>query len=161
MKILGIDPGLNCTGWGVIEQQGNRLSFIAAGQIKTNAADPLATRLNMLHHGMAQMLQLYTPQEAAIEETFMNTNALSSLKLGHARGALMLSVSLENVPLTEYATRLVKKSVVGVGKAEKEQVAAMVAMILPGAKATSADAYDALAVAICHAHHRKSLEFRV
>lgn len=154
MKILGIDPGLNCTGWGVIEQQGNRLSFIAAGQVKTDAKLALAERLKLLHEGMTKMLALYKPQEAAIEETFMNTNALSSLKLGHARGALMLSVSLENVPLTEYATRLVKKSVVGSGKAEKSQVEAMVKIILPSAKATSADAYDALAVAICHAHHR-------
>lgn len=153
MRILGIDPGLNVTGWGVIEKQGNRLSFIAAGQVKTDAKAPLAERLKALHLGLEQTLSLYKPQEAAIEETFLNTNALSSLKLGHARGAAMLSVAMHGVPLAEYAARLVKKSVVGVGKAEKEQVEAMVKMILPGAKATSADAYDALAVAICHANH--------
>ncbi len=153
-RILGIDPGLNITGWGIIDQQGNRLSFITAGQIKTDPKLPLAERLKTLHEGLSKVLTSYKPNEAAIEETFMNTNALSSLKLGHARGALMLSASIENVPLTEYATRLVKKSVVGVGKAEKEQVAAMVKMILPGAKMESADASDALAVAICHAHHR-------
>jgi crossover junction endodeoxyribonuclease RuvC len=138
----------------MIEQTGNRLSFIAAGQVKTDAALPLAERLKTLHEGMTKVLTLYQPDQAAIEETFMNTNAASSLKLGHARGALMLSVSIQNIPLTEYATRLVKKSVVGVGKAEKHQVEAMVKMILPSAKATSADAFDALAVAICHAHHR-------
>ena len=153
-RILGIDPGLNVTGWGIIDQQGNRLTFIAAGQIKTDAKMQLAERLKVLHEGITRVLAAYKPNEAAIEETFMNTNALSSLKLGHARGALMLSVSMENIVLTEYATRLVKKSVVGVGKAEKEQVAAMVKMILPSAKAESADAFDALAVAICHAHHR-------
>ena len=153
-RILGIDPGLNITGWGIIDQQGNRLSFITAGQIKTDPKLPLAERLKTLHEGLSKVLTAYKPNEAAIEETFMNTNALSSLKLGHARGALMLSASIENVPLTEYSTRLVKKSVVGVGKAEKEQVAAMVKMILPGAKMESADASDALAVAICHAHHR-------
>lgn len=152
-RIIGIDPGLNVTGWGVIEKQGNRLSFVAAGQVKTNAAEPLAERLKVLHEGLIRPLETYKPDEAAIEETFMNTNAMSSLKLGHARGALMLCVALQNIPLTEYATRLVKKSVVGVGKAEKEQVAAMVKMILPGAKAESADAFDALAVAITHAHH--------
>lgn len=153
-RILGIDPGLNITGWGIIDQQGNRLSFITAGQIKTDPKLPLAERLKTLHEGLSKVLAAYKPDEAAIEETFLNTNALSSLKLGHARGALMLSASIENVPLTEYATRLVKKSVVGVGKAEKEQVAAMVKMILPTAKMESADAADALAVAICHAHHR-------
>ena len=153
-RILGIDPGLHFTGWGVIDQQGNRLSFITAGQIKTDPKMPLAERLKTLHEGLTRVLLAYKPDEAAIEETFMNTNALSSLKLGHARGALMLSVSIQNILLTEYAARLVKKSVVGVGKAEKEQVAAMVKMILPSAKAESADAFDALAVAICHAHHR-------
>lgn len=155
-RILGIDPGLNCTGWGIIEQQGNRLSFIAAGQVRTDAKEPLSSRLKSLHEGLSKVLIAYKPNQAAIEETFMNTNAMSSLKLGHARGALMLSVSIENVPLAEYATRLVKKSVVGVGAAEKDQVAAMVKMILPNTKAESADAFDALAVAICHAHHRKA-----
>jgi len=153
-RIIGIDPGLNVTGWGVIDSQGNRLSFVAAGQVKTDAKLPLADRLKTLHEGLSKVLIAYKPQEAGIEETFMNTNALSSLKLGHARGALMLSVSIENIPLTEYAARLVKKSVVGSGKAEKEQVAAMVKMIMPSTKAETADAFDALAVAICHAHHR-------
>lgn len=156
MRILGIDPGLNVTGWGLIDQQGNRLSFIAAGQVKTDAAAELPARLKTLHEGITQVLELHKPQEVGIEETFINTNALSSLKLGHARGALMLSVSMVGLPLAEYAATLVKKSVVGVGKAEKSQVEAMVKMILPSAKASSADAYDALAVAICHAHHRKS-----
>jgi crossover junction endodeoxyribonuclease RuvC len=152
-RILGIDPGLGATGWGLIEAEHNRLKFLACGTIHTDAAAPLPHRLNALHEGLARALALHKPHVAAIEETFVNRNPLSSLKLGHARGALMLTVSLAGVPITEYAATLVKKSIVGRGRAEKEQIGYMVKLLLPGSSPDSADAADALAVAICHAHH--------
>lgn len=150
--ILGIDPGLQKTGWGVINATGNRLSYIACGTIATKEKD-LVYRLKELHDGLQGVIQAHNPDQAAIEETFINTNARSSLKLGHARGALMVAVSLSAVPLYEYAATLVKKSIVGVGRAEKEQIGMMVKQLLPGCKPDSADAADALAVAICHANH--------
>lgn len=152
MIILGIDPGLGTTGWGVIESSGQRLRYLGCGTINTNAKQPLAQRLQCLHQSLQQIILLYQPQECAIEETFVNSNALSSLKLGHARGVLMLTAALNNLLVSEYAPTMIKKSVVGVGRAEKMQVMMMVRQLLPLAKIESEDASDALATAICHAH---------
>lgn len=152
--ILGIDPGLQHTGWGVVSLRVNQLSFIACGTIHTNAASLMTERLGQLHHGIKQVVTLYHPQEAAVEETFVNKNNASSLKLGQARGAILLTLSLEGFCVSEYSTNLVKKSVVGSGHADKQQVAMMVKTLLPASNATGADAADALAVAICHAHQR-------
>lgn len=151
--ILGIDPGLQRTGWGVIKCVGNSLSYVGCGVIKSNPSDDLANRIAMLHNGLSEIMNLHKPDEAAIEETFVNKNAMSSLKLGHARGAAILSVTLARIPISEYAALLVKKTVVGVGRAEKQQVATMISHILPGAKGLTHDAADALAVAVCHANH--------
>lgn len=156
MRLLGIDPGLKHTGWGIIETSGNKLSYVACGCISTDEKEPISFRLLRLHTELTKILELYKPDEAAIEETFVNKNALSSLKLGHARGALMMTVSLAGLTPKEYAATLVKKSVVGVGRAEKDQVMMMVKMLLKGAEIKSADAADALAVAICHASHSSS-----
>lgn len=152
--ILGIDPGLQHTGWGVISAKGNQLSFIACGTIHSNAKDDMAQRLLTLHDGIKQTVNLYLPHEAAAEETFVNKNNISSLKLGQARGAILLSLALEGLSVAEYSTNLVKKSVVGTGHADKQQVAMMVKTLLPASNASGADASDALAVAICHAHQR-------
>jgi len=152
--ILGIDPGLQHTGWGVIQIRSNQLSFIASGAIHSNTKTPMPARLRQLHDGLQSVISLYKPAETALEETFVNKNNASSLKLGQARGAIMLTCSLAGLELSEYSANLVKKSVVGSGHAEKEQVAMMVKMLLPTSDAKSADAADALAVAICHANHR-------
>lgn len=151
--ILGVDPGLQHTGWGIISLDGNRMSFVAAGTISPSLKNMMADRLYALGAGIKAVVEQYKPQECAIEETFLNKNPMSSLKLGHARGALMLSLSLAGLSPIEYAATLVKKTVVGVGRAEKEQVQMMVKHLLPGANVDSADAADALAVAICHANH--------
>jgi len=151
--ILGIDPGLNNAGWGVIKSRGNEIKYIACGSIKTNPKDDLATRLAKLSKDLKKIIESYNIDTAAIEETFVNKNAGSSLKLGHARGALMLTVSLAELEIKEYAAREVKKCVVGVGKAEKEQVAMMVKVLLPGCEIENYDAADALAVAICHSQN--------
>ena len=155
--ILGIDPGLQHTGWGVIAISGNQLSFIASGTIHSDAKRPMAERLQQLHDGLQQAICLYNPAEATIEETFVNKNSATSLKLGQARGALMLTVSLAGIPLCEYSANMVKKSVVGSGHADKGQIAMMVKTLLPKSDAATADAADALAVAICHAHMRNSV----
>lgn len=152
-RILGIDPGLVKTGWGIIDHSGNSLRFVACGVVKPDSKLPLASRLSVLSEGIKQVIEQYTPEECAIEETFVNKNAMSSLKLGHARGALMLTICLAGVPLTEYAATLIKKSVTGVGRAEKKQVAMMVKQLMPTAKIESEDAADALAAAICHTSH--------
>jgi crossover junction endodeoxyribonuclease RuvC len=152
-RILGIDPGLIKTGWGIIEYSGNSLRFIACGLIKPDNTMNLAKRLLFLSEEINKIILAYQPTECAIEETFVNKNAMSSLKLGHARGALMLTVSSTGIPLFEYAATLVKKSVTGVGRAEKNQVAMMVKQLMPLAKIDSEDAADALAVAICHTSH--------
>ncbi len=157
MRLLGLDPGLRRTGWGVIECEGNRLRAVAEGVIVSDDKASLAERLRQLHLGVVEILRLYAPQEAAIEETFVNQNPLSTLKLGQARGAVMLAPALAGLAVYEYAPRLVKQSVVGTGRAEKSQVAMMVKTLLPGSAARSPDAADALAVAICHAHHRATL----
>lgn len=152
-RILGIDPGLQHTGWGIIESRGNSLSYVACGTISTNPKQAIPQRLLQLKQELTAVMENHKLDQAAIEETFVNKNAMSSLKLGHARGALILTVSLAGLELKEYAATLVKKSVVGVGRAEKDQVLMMVKRILPGAQIKSADAADALAVAICHANH--------
>ena len=152
MLILGIDPSLSCTGWGIIAKQGNRLSHIANGQIKTDPKASLAERLVTLDGGLADIIAHHRPDQAAVEEVFVNKNAQSTLKLGQARGVCLLAAARAGLPVSEYATRLVKKAIVGTGGAEKTQVQAMLGVLLPGVKLAGADAADALAVAIAHAH---------
>lgn len=151
--IIGIDPGLNRTGWGIVNYQSGRLSFVSCGVVTTNAATPLAARLKRLHDDLTASIAPYTIDEAAIEETFVNVNSASSLKLAHARGALMLTLSLHGLKVYEYTANSIKKTVTGSGHAEKSQVSAMVRGLLPGCRAASADATDALAVAVTHAQH--------
>ena len=155
MIILGLDPGLGTTGWGVIRAEGNRLSHIANGQIRTDAKMALARRLLQIDLALADLLLEFRPDAAAVEEVFVNSNPQSTLKLGQARGVVLLGASRTGLEVGEYAARVVKKSVVGVGKADKDQVQAMIKILLPGVKLSGADAADALAVAITHAHHRK------
>jgi len=156
MIILGIDPGLGTTGWGVIAADGNRLSHIANGQIKTDSKAPVPERLVALDAALADLMLQYRPDGAAVEEVFVNTNPQSTLKLGQARGICLLAVARTGLVVGEYAARLVKKAIVGTGAAEKAQIHAMVARLLPGVKISGADAADALAVAITHAHHMAS-----
>lgn len=154
IRILGLDPGLRRTGWGVIEAEGTRLTYIGCGTILPPEAAPMGARLAHLHSGLLDVLTRFSPQEAAVEETFVNMNPASTLKLGQARGVVMLAPAQMGLLVAEYAPLLVKKSVVGAGRAEKAQVRMMVAMLLPKAAPESEDAADALAVAITHAHHR-------
>lgn len=155
-RIIGIDPGLVSTGWGVIESKGSSLSFIDCGTIAPNAKAPLSERLLELHHDLSRIIALYKPTSAAIEETFVTANGASTLKLGQARGALIVTLAAQGLPVAEYATRSVKKALVGTGAADKNQVSQMVGVLLPAAKPALAackhDAADALAIAICHAH---------
>jgi len=155
IRILGVDPGLRRTGWGVIEVLGNRLSFIASGTVTSDNKKDLAERLVQLHDGLSTVVELQNPQEAAVEHTFVNKDAGATLKLGQARGIALLVPSLAGLPVAEYAPNLVKKTVVGTGHAEKDQIRAMVKVLMPKAVFNSDDAADALAIAICHAHHRK------
>jgi crossover junction endodeoxyribonuclease RuvC len=152
--ILGIDPGLQKTGWGIIAVNSNHLSFIACGVVKSEASSPMAQRLKHLNEGLCAAIAQHRPEEAALEETFVNMNGASTLKLGQARGAILLTLSLCDLPVYEYSANLVKKSVVGNGHADKAQVAMMVKTLLPASNAKTADASDALAIAICHSHHR-------
>lgn len=154
--VLGLDPGLGTTGWGVIRAEGNRLSHVANGRLKTDSAAPLARRLAHLDTMLAALLADHVPSAAAVEEVFVNANPQSTLKLGQARGVVLLGVARAGIDPGEYAARLVKKAVVGTGAADKVQVHAMVARLLPGTKIDGPDAADALAVAICHAHHLAS-----
>jgi crossover junction endodeoxyribonuclease RuvC len=156
MIILGLDPGLGTTGWGVIAANGNRLSHLANGQIKTDPKLPLPDRLVAIEAALTDLLIAHAPDGAAVEEVFVNTNAQSTLKLAHARGVILLCAAKRGIVVGEYAARLVKKAVVGTGAAEKAQVHAMVARLLPGVKIAGVDAADALAVAITHAHHLAS-----
>jgi crossover junction endodeoxyribonuclease RuvC len=156
LRLLGIDPGLRFTGWGVIEVDGNRLRHIADGVIATDNSQAVPDRLKVLHDALADLLARHRPAEAAVEETYVNRNGAATLKLGYARGVALLAPALAGVPVTEYAAKTVKMAVVGTGGAEKEQVAMMVRRLLPGAAIRRPDAADALAVAICHAHHRAS-----
>ncbi len=154
--ILGLDPGLGTTGWGLIRAEGNRLSHVANGQLKTDAKAPLPRRLAHLDAMLAALVADHAPDGAAVEEVFVNSNPQSTLKLAHARGVAIAAVARAGLDVGEYAPRLVKKAVVGTGTAEKAQVHAMIARLLPGTKIAGADAADALAVAICHAHHLAS-----
>lgn len=156
MILLGLDPGLGTTGWGLIRAEGNRLSHIANGQIKTDAKAPLPQRLAHLDAMLAALIADHAPQGAAVEQVFVNSNPQSTLKLAHARGVAIAAAARAGLDVGEYAPRLVKKAVVGTGTADKVQVHAMIARLLPGAKIAGADAADALAVAICHAHHLAS-----
>ena len=155
MRILGIDPGLNVTGWGVVESHGNTLHFVAGGVVKSNAKAPMAERLVSLHEGLKAVIAEHAPNAAAVEEVFVNNNARSSLKLGQARGIALLLPQLHGLNVSEYSALEVKKSVVGYGRADKNQVTQMVKILLPKATIAMADTADALAVAICHAHHLK------
>jgi crossover junction endodeoxyribonuclease RuvC len=154
VRIIGIDPGLRNTGWGVIAQEGSRLTYVADGAIHSDGELSLAERLLQLHTQLIDILRDFAPDEAAVEETFVNTDARATLKLGQARGVLMLAPAMLKIPVSEYAPNTVKKAVVGAGHAEKDQVKHMVKLLLPKAKMRTADSTDALAVAICHAHYR-------
>lgn len=153
MIVVGLDPGLGTTGWGVIAADGNRLSHLANGQIRTDTRDPLPRRLLELSDALAAVLAEHLPDTAAVEEVFVNENPQSTLKLGQARGVVLLAAAARGIEVGEYAPSLVKKAVVGTGGAEKAQVRAMVQRLLPGARVAGPDAADALAVAITHAHH--------
>jgi crossover junction endodeoxyribonuclease RuvC len=153
-RIIGLDPGLRNTGWGVIDIEGSRLIYVADGSVHSDADATLAERLLQIHLQVLSVLKEFTPDEAAIEETFVNTDARATLKLGQARGVIMLAPAMLNLPVAEYAPNQIKKSVVGAGHADKSQVKHMVSILLPRAEMKTADSTDALAVAICHAHHR-------
>ena len=156
IRILGVDPGLRHTGWGLIEASGSRLSFLGCGSIKTEAGASLAGKLASIHCALMALVDENAPHEAAVEETFVNRDPQSTLKLGQARGVTLAALALKDLPVSEYAANLIKKTVVGAGHAEKNQVAMMVRMLLPASNASTPDAADALAVAICHAQHRKA-----
>jgi len=157
LTILGLDPGLRHTGWGLVTQEGNRLSFVAAGRISPDPALPMAARLCELASALSDVVAEHAPDEAAIEETFVNKNAASALKLGQARGAAMLTLAQAGLSVAEYAANRIKQSITGYGHADKTQIQAMIAMLLPGSGKLATDAADALAVAITHAHHRPVL----
>lgn len=158
IRIFGIDPGLRHMGWGVVEIAGTRLSYVASGVISPPAKDELAVRLAALYGALEDLLKTHQPHEASVEETFVNKDPVSTLKLGQARGMAMLAPARLGIPVGEYAANEVKKTVVGVGHADKKQVQAMVKVLLPRATFSSADEADALAIAICHAHQRKSAQ---
>src|SRR5579863_9042978 len=157
MRVLGLDPGLRHTGWGVIDVAGNRLSHVADGVVHAPTVLPLAERLVVLFRQLTAVIERFQPDEAAVEESFVNKNAASTLKLGVARGVVLLVPAERGVPVAEYSANLIKKSVVGAGHAAKEQVQMMVRRLLPGCTIEKPDAADALAVAICHAHHADTL----
>lgn len=156
MKIIGLDPSLTSTGWGVIEVVGNRIKYVADGIVQTNAKMTMAERLVKLYDGIFEIIELYKPDEAAIEIVFMNTNPESTLKLGQARGAVFLAAAKYGITVDEYEPNKVKKAVVGVGHADKNQVETMVKLLLPGCKPKNSDSADALAIAICHNNFRGS-----
>jgi crossover junction endodeoxyribonuclease RuvC len=161
IRILGIDPGLRRTGWGVIESDGNRLIFVGCGSIDAKETLPLAERLLVIHQGLARVLGEFSPLEAAVEQTFINKDGAATLKLGQARGIAMLAPALFGIAVAEYAPNQVKKTVVGAGHADKNQIRVMLGILLPKAAPKSADAADALAIAITHAHHRQGIALRV
>lgn len=152
MLIIGLDPSLSCTGWGIVARSGNRLSHVANGQVRTDPAGSLAERLVTLDRELTDVILRFRPDQGAVEEVFVNKNPQSTLKLGQARGVCLLALARAGLPVHEYATRLVKKALVGTGGAEKAQVQAMLGVLLPGVKLAGADAADALAVAVAHAH---------
>jgi crossover junction endodeoxyribonuclease RuvC len=154
--LLGIDPGLRFTGWGLLESTGNRLRHVADGVIATDAAMSVPERLRVLHEALGALIEAHRPDEAAVEETYVNRNGAATLKLGYARAVALLVPTLAGLTVAEYGAKTVKMAVVGTGGADKDQVEMMVRRLLPGAAIKRADAADALAVAICHAHHRAS-----
>jgi crossover junction endodeoxyribonuclease RuvC len=156
IRILGIDPGLRRTGWGVVDIEGNRLMFVACGTVATNEREALAERLVAIHEGLVRIVDDFRPDEAAVEATFVNRDAAATLKLGQARGIALLVPAKAGVAVAEYAPNLVKKTIVGTGHGEKAQIRMMIAVLLPTADPASEDAADALAIAITHAHHRQS-----
>jgi crossover junction endodeoxyribonuclease RuvC len=165
IRILGIDPGLRNMGWGIIDFVGTRLIYVASGTIRSDSGNALGRRLRQLHEELAKVINTHAPQEAAVEETFVNRDPQSALKLGQARGIALVVPALAGLPVTEYAATLIKKTVTGTGHAEKAQIALMVRMLLPkcaelGPRGLSADAADALAIAITHAHHYKMATVR-
>ncbi len=156
IRIIGIDPGLRRTGWGILESDGVRLTYVASGLVTSESEDDLAYRLRQIYEGLSSVIASFKPQEAAVEETFVNKDARATLKLGQARGMALLAPAQKGLRVAEYPPNVVKKTVVGAGHAEKKQIQAMVGFLLPKAKFESADEADALAVAICHASHRCS-----
>ena len=161
VRIIGIDPGLRRTGWGVIEAEGNRLIYVACGSVEPPDDLPLSRRLLAIHEGLAAVLSSHQPTEAAVEQTFVNKDGVATLKLGQARGVAMLAPAMFGISVAEYAPNQVKKTVVGAGHADKQQIAMMLKILLPKAEPPSADAADALAIAITHAHHRQSTALRL
>ena len=161
IRILGIDPGLRRTGWGIVEIAGNRLAFLGCGSVTTHERDTLAARLVVIHDGLLRILDEFRPDEAAVEATFVNKDAKATLKLGQARGIAMVVPAKAGVPVSEYAPNLVKKSIVGAGHGDKTQVRMMIGVLLPKANPSSDDAADALAIAVTHAHHRQSVVLKV
>jgi len=155
MKLIGLDPGLRATGWGIIDVKGNHLTYIADGTVLVPTQQTLAKRLSVLFQGLSSVIQNFCPDEAAVEEIFVNKNPMTTLKLGQARGVVLLAPAMAGIPVGEYSANIIKKSVVGTGHASKDQIKMMVRTILPNALLDSADAADALAVAVCHAHHRR------
>ena len=161
IRILGIDPGLRRTGWGMVVIDGNRLSYVACGSLATDDKAGLAIRLLSIHDGLRQVVSDHAPDEAAVEATFVSKDASATLKLGQARGIAMLVPAIAGLPVAEYAPNLVKKTIVGAGHCEKAQIRMMVGVLLPKAAPQSHDAADALAIAVCHAHHRQSAVLKV
>lgn len=160
IRIIGIDPGLRRTGWGVVETVGNSLRFVASGTVTSDAKLDLASRLRQLYDGLSAVIHHHQPDEAAVEQTFVNKDAVATLKLGQARGIALLVPSLAGLPVAEYAPNAVKKAVIGVGHGEKAQIHMMVKVLMPRATFDGDDAADALAIAICHTHHRQSAQAR-
>lgn len=160
IRIIGIDPGLRRTGWGVIESDGVRLTYVASGMITSDADERLSHRLREIFQGLSSVIVAMKPGEAAVEETFVNKDARSTLKLGQARGIALLAPAMKGLYVAEYAANVIKKTVVGAGHAEKKQIQAMIGFLLPKARFESADEADALAIAVCHANHRSSPQAR-
>ncbi len=161
VRILGLDPSLSSTGWGVIEVENNKLRYVADGFIPTSTKMPLADRLAVIHKALSEVIELYRPEEAAIEQVFLNDNPHSTIKLGMARGVVMLAPALFGISVTEYEPNKIKKAVVGVGKADKHQVETMVKILLPGCRPKNNDSSDALAMAICHNSYRRSSSVKI
>ena len=160
IRIIGIDPGLRRSGWGVIDTLGNSLRFVASGTVTSDAELDLASRLCQLHDGLAEVVHTYQPHEAAVEQTFVNKDAVATLKLGQARGVVMLVPARAGLPVAEYAPNAVKKAVIGVGHGDKKQIHMMLKILMPKATFVGNDAADALAIAICHAHNRGGQRMR-
>ena len=161
IRIIGIDPGLRRTGWGVVDVLGNSLRFVASGTVRSDDKADLASRLRQLHDGLSEVVHSHMPHEAAVEQTFVNKDAHATLKLGQARGVAMLVPALAGLGVAEYAPNAVKKAVIGVGHGDKKQIHMMVRVLMPKATFDGDDAADALAIAVCHAHHRQSVAGRL